>query len=187
MTWRTHALVGIGSLWLLEPVPHAIGNGDGVSNVGLLAVVAAFGALLPDLDAQQSRIRHLSPGWGIEPFALPSLLLHRAFGHRGLLHSGLGLALFTVLFALPLAFWWGWQPSVALVLGYASHLAADACTRTGIPLLYIPLLHPRRLRFFLLPPGLRLVTGSPAEDALLPLLAAPVLLLLFLHLRNLAG
>lgn len=182
MTWRTHALVGVGSLWLLQPVPHGIGAGDGVSNVGLLAAVAVFGALLPDLDASQSRIKHLSPGWGIEPFVLPSLLLHRAFGHRGLLHSGLGLALFTVLFALPLAFWWGWQPSAALALGYASHLAADACTRTGIPLL-----HPRRLRFFLLPPSLRLVTGSPAEDAMLPLLAAPILLLLFLHLRNLAG
>lgn len=132
MTWRTHALLGVGSLWLLQPVPHGIGTGDGVSNVGLLAAAAAFGALLPDLDASESRIKHLSPGWGIEPFALPSLLLHRAFGHRGLLH-------------------------------------------------------PRRLRFFLLPPKLRLVTGSPAEDALLPLLADPVLLLLFLHLRNLAG
>ncbi len=182
MTWRTHALAGIGSLWLLDAAPHGIGAGNGVSNVGLLAALAAFGALLPDLDAQQSRIKHLSPGWGIEPFVLPSLLLYRALGHRGLLHSGLGLALFTVLFALPLAFWWGWQPSAALALGYTSHLAADGCTRRGIPLL-----HPRRLRFFLLPPKLRLVTGSSAEDALLPLLAALALLLLLLHLRNIAG
>ncbi len=180
MTWRTHALIGISSLWLLDAVPHAISAGEGASNVGLLAAVAAFGALLPDLDAAQSRIKHLSPGWGIEPFALPAQLLHRAFGHRGLLHSGVGLALFTILLALPLALWWGWQPSVALALGYASHLAADACTRTGIPLFYVPLLYPRRRRFFLLPLGLRFVTGSEAEGVLLPLLAMPVLLLLLI-------
>lgn len=181
MTWRSHVLIGIGSLWLLEPV-RGIGSGDAASNVGLLAAVAAFGALLPDLDAQQSRIKHLSPGWGIEPFVLPSILLHRAFGHRGLLHSGLGLSLFTALIALPLGVWWGWQPSAALALGYASHLGADACTRTGIPFL-----SPRRQCFFLLPQGLRLVTGSPAEDALLPLLALPVMLILLLHLRKVTG
>lgn len=181
MTWRTHALIGIGSVWLLEAVPQGIGSGD-ANNVGLLAAVAAFGALLPDLDAQQSRIKHLSPGGGVEPFVLPSLLLHQAFGHRGLLHSGVGLALFAGLFALPLAFWWGWQPSVALTLGYASHLAADACTRTGIPLLY-----PRRRRVFLLPAALRVVTGSPTEGALLPVLALPVVLLLLLNLRSVGG
>ncbi len=177
MTWRTHALIGVGSLWLLDAVPHGLDAGD-TGGIGLLAVAAALGALLPDLDAREARIKHLSPGWGIEPFALPSLLLHRAFGHRGLLHSALGLTLFAVLFVLPTAFWWGWQTSAALALGYASHLAADACTRTGIPFLY-----PRRRRFFLLPAGLRLVTGSSAEDALLPLLAAPVFLLLFLSLQ----
>ena len=107
------------------------------------------------------------------PFSLPALVLHRAFGHRGLLHSALGLGLFGLLVALPLSFWWDWPPSLALGLGYASHLAADACTRTGIPLFY-----PNRRRLFLLPPLLRFVTGSPAEEALLPLLALPVLLLL---------
>lgn len=179
MTWRTHALVGVNSLWLLGVVPQAISSRSGVNNVGRLAVAAAFGALLPDLDAQQSRIKHLSPGWGLEPFLLPSLLLHQAFGHRGMLHSAMGLALFTGLIALPLSLWWGWQPSVALILGYASHLAADACTRTGIPLLF-----PRRLRFFLLPPALRLITGSRAEEALMPLLGATALLLLFLTMYS---
>ena len=114
----------------------------------------------------------------VAPFALPALVLHRAFGHRGFLHSALGLGLFGLLAALPLSFWWGWPPSLALWLGYASHLAADACTRTGVPLLY-----PDRRRLFLLPPRLRFVTGSAAEEALLPLLALPVLLLLLSALQ----
>jgi len=37
---------------------------------------------------------------------------------------------------------------------------------------------------FLLPPAWRFVTGSPAEDALLPLLASLVLLLLVTVFRN---
>ncbi|MDQ2687670.1 MAG: metal-dependent hydrolase [Armatimonadota bacterium] len=184
MTWRTHALVGVASLWLLEAVPHAIdpiaATGQAApGNIGLLASVAALGALLPDLDAAESKIKHLTVGGGIAPFALPALFLHRAFGHRGLLHSALGLALFGLLVALPLSFWWGGTPSLALWVGYASHLAADACTRMGIPFLF-----PNRRRLFLLPPRLRFVTGSPAEDALLPLLALPVLLLLLLALKN---
>ena len=101
MTWRTHALVGVNSLWLLGIVPQSVGFSSDAGNIGLLAAAAAFGALLPDLDAQQSRIKHLSPGWGFEPFFLPSVLLHQAFGHRGLLHSALGLALFSALVAWP--------------------------------------------------------------------------------------
>ena len=146
MTWRTHALAGAGSVWLMAVLPGGIAFSADVSNPGLLAAVAALGALLPDLDAAESKIKHLSPGWGITPFSLPSLILHRAFGHRGLLHSAAGLALFTFLFALPLGCRWGWQLSLALTLGYASHLAADACTRTGIPFLY-----PNRHRYFLPP------------------------------------
>ena len=182
MMWRSHAMIGAGSVWLMALLPHGVAISADASNPGLLAAVAALGALLPDLDAAESKIKYLSPGWRIAPFALPALLLHRAFGHRGLLHSACGLALFGVLVALPLSARWGWQPSVALSLGYASHLAADACTRTGIPFFY-----PNRRRVFLLPLPLRLVTGSAAEEALLPLLALPVLLLLLDSLRQLSG
>jgi membrane-bound metal-dependent hydrolase YbcI (DUF457 family) len=51
------------------------------------------------------------------------------------------------------------MPVVALSLGYASHLAGDACTRTGIPLLY-----PRRTHYHLLPHRTRVVTGSEYEE-----------------------
>ncbi|MDQ3813388.1 MAG: metal-dependent hydrolase [Armatimonadota bacterium] len=64
MTWPTHALLGINSLWLLSPLPtEVIGY-----YTGTLAAVAACGALLPDLDASQSQIKHLQ-FVGIKPFS----------------------------------------------------------------------------------------------------------------------
>ena len=86
MTWRTHLLAGISSLWLLD----ALQPGVPPENIGLLALIAGFGALLPDLDAARSKIRNMKVG-GIEPFAVPADLLHRTFGHRGPLHSLIGL------------------------------------------------------------------------------------------------
>lgn len=168
---RTHALLGISSLWLFTLLP-APGS---AYNIGLLAFCAAFGAMLPDLDASESKLKHVEIG-GVKPFLPPSVAINRSLGHRGLLHSLLGLSAFAVL-TLPLIFWWSWQPWVALLLGYASHLGGDLCTVRGIPILY-----PQRKRQFLLPRPLRLVTGSLAEDMVFSLLAIAVLLLLLTHL-----
>jgi inner membrane protein len=110
---------------------------------------------------------------------LPAVALHQALGHRGLLHSAAGLALLAVLVALPLGLWLGWQPAAALVLGYASHLALDASTRSGIPLCY-----PDRTRRFLLPPYLRVTTGSPEEEAVFLTLALLAFALFFAALHG---
>ena len=112
---------------------------------------------------------------GMKPFAPLAVVLYRGLGHRGLLHSLAGLGLLSAI-ALSFVQWWGWQPSFALVLGYGSHLAADAMTKSGIPLLY-----PSKKRYHLLPKGVRITTGSQAEDVLLPLLALVVLFLLLHH------
>ena len=58
-------------------------------------------------------------------------------------------------------------------MGYGSHLAADACTKSGIPFLY-----PRKKRYHLLPRSLRFTTGSLAEDVLFVLLTLFALVLL---------
>ncbi|MBV9469366.1 MAG: metal-dependent hydrolase [Abitibacteriaceae bacterium] len=179
MTWSTHALIGINTLWLAEALPPAF---DPLTiatfNIGVLAACAAFGALLPDLDASQSKIKYLGlNGW--MPFYWPAQVLHRHLGHRGVLHSLVGLGLAACL-VLPLAAWWGWPGPLAVLSGYASHLAADACTRSGIPFLY-----PRKRRYHLLPRPLRFVTGSSAEDALFAVCAVFVLLLLLRHLTPL--
>jgi inner membrane protein len=170
MLYRTHALIAVNSLWFLTPIPGAVTG----SNIGLLAVLAAVGAMLPDLDARNSTVRHLSVK-GIQPFVPFASVLNRAWGHRGPLHSLAGLLAVAAATGL-LASLWAWRLSAALMLGYASHLAADACTVTGIPL------WPGRSdRWHLLPKRFRFVTGSLAEDALLPLLAAAVLLLFLTH------
>ncbi len=171
MMWRTHALFGITSLWLLSPVPGLLTS----HTVGPLCAFAAFGALLPDLDAEESKVKSLS--WrGIRPFAPLAQIVHRTWGHRGLLHSPLGLCL-AAMGALLLALFGYGLPALALWLGYGSHLAADACTKTGIP--GWPNRPERRL--YLLPLGWRFVTGSTAEEMLLPLLGAAVLALLLSH------
>lgn len=176
MQWRTHVLIGLNSLWLFELLPRGLEQ----EHLPLMLGAAAFGSLLPDLDAAQSKIKHLS-AWGIKPFLLPSVAIYRTFGHRGFLHSVSALIL-TGLVSIPLSLYLGWQTGMALVLGYGAHLAADACTKSGIPFWYVPFLHPDRRRCHLLPPRLRFATGSEAELALFPVLGLLLLLLLLRHL-----
>ncbi|MBV9864771.1 MAG: metal-dependent hydrolase [Abitibacteriaceae bacterium] len=169
MTWRTHTLLGVNMLWLLTPLPPALISYD----LGTLAACAALGALLPDLDATESKIKHLRLlGTNLEPLLLPAQIVSRSDRHRGLLHSIVGWGV-VALFTSPLLFWISWVPVAALLFGYGSHLVADACTKSGIPLLY-----PRLRRFYLLPRLFRISTGSLAEEMLLPFLAVTVLLLL---------
>jgi membrane-bound metal-dependent hydrolase YbcI (DUF457 family) len=172
MTWRTHLMGGVCSLapLLLLP-PESLAPGE----AGLLALVACLGALLPDLDASESHLKHLRLiGTDLAPFALTATLLHQSLGHRGLLHSLAGLGLGALLLAVPVGLWLGPLAGLALVLGYASHLALDACTKAGIPLLF-----PNLKRRHLLPRWLRVTTGSLAEEPVfvgLALLALIVLL-----------
>ncbi len=173
MTWPTHTLFGISTLWLLAPLPPEILQ----ANWGVLAVAAAFGALLPDLDASESKIKHLKiPNTQIKPFMLPALVISRSDQHRGLLHSLAGLGMIA-LFSTPAMWWAGWAPVVTLLLGYASHLMADAATKSGIRLFY-----PDSKRFHLLPLSWRFTTGSIAEEALIAPLAFGVMLFLLTRL-----
>lgn len=172
MTWPTHTLLGISTLWLLTPLPPELLAYD----FGTLSMCAAFGALLPDLDASESKIKHLKiPGTHFKPFLLPAQVVHRTDQHRGLLHSlwGLGMA---ALIVAPATWWTGWAPAVALLLGYASHLFGDAATKSGIRLFY-----PSKSRVYVLPHHLRFTTGSFAEEALLPVLSLMVASLLLTH------
>ncbi len=159
MLGRTHALIGaLASSWLLSPlVPREL--------VAPVLICGALGALLPDLDSPRS----LLTAWqvaGVSPLQPLARVINRTFGHRGALHSLVGWSIaslgFIALGALP---FWNIAASFALSLGYLSHLAADASTKTGIPFLY-----PRRTRYRLLPKPLRISTGSFAEDVLSTLL-----------------
>jgi inner membrane protein len=167
MTGTTHLFAGMSTLWLLAVFPHTFP----ASSLPFLLVCASLGSLLPDLDAEHSTLKYVRIA-GIQPFAAPSIVLHRTLGHRGLMHSLVGLGLMAAIVS-PSAVLWGWRPILALVLGYASHLAADALTPSGIPLYY-----PSKRRVHLAPKRLRIATGSLAEALLFPLLTASVVLLL---------
>ncbi len=169
MMGRTHALLGLSCLWLLE-----LGPPTPPDRFALAAMGAVIGALLPDLDAQSSLLQTVRVG-GIAPFALPARGLSRAFGHRGATHSLLALGVLALL-ALPLL---GIEPLawLGLLLGYLSHLLGDACTKSGVPLLF-----PRRQKIHLLPKSVRLSTGSLAEEGVFMVMAVPVITLLLRHL-----
>ena len=129
MMWHTHVLFGITSLWLLSPLCK-----DGLGyDFGALSVVAALGTLLPDLDASESKIKHLKLYSNFKPLLLPAQVVHDSDQHRGLLHSLAGFSM-VGLFCVPLAPQVGWPPPVALLLGYVSHLIADAAAKSGIKL-----------------------------------------------------
>ena len=166
---RTHALAGVAAIWVL---PTSMTT----ETLASLTIFAALGALLPDLDANESQIKRLRFA-GIMPFTPLALALNRTLGHRGLLHSLLGWGLATLLFSpllfLPLAGMGTMGLPLALSIGYASHLATDACTKSGIPFFY-----PRRKRYHLLPRPLRITTGSMAEDIVFAALATLLLTLL---------
>jgi membrane-bound metal-dependent hydrolase YbcI (DUF457 family) len=173
MMARTHVLLGINALWLLQIVPSAVTP----ENIALLAAACTFGALLPDLDAVESKIKSLSVA-GIRPFVPFAEAANRTWGHRGFLHSPLALLALAIVLT-PLTLWAGWQTSAALWLGYATHILADAATRTGVPGVRLS------NRWYLLPKPWRILTGSPAEDVLLPILASTALFLLLSKLSGL--
>lgn len=174
MLWRTHALAGINSLWLLYLVPGVLTP----HTLPPAIAMAALGSLLPDIDAVESKIKHLG-AFGITPFAPVAVIVNRSFGHRGLMHSPVTLVPVAIL-SVVLSFWIGVVPGISLLLGYGSHLAMDALTRSGIPLLPIS-----QKRLHLLPLRLRIVTGSFQEDILMFCLALALMPLL-LHFLPLA-
>ncbi len=112
---------------------------------------AALGSLLPDVDTPSSRA-----GLCVYPLAV---WLEKKFGHRTITHSLSGIAACSLVFSPLLFFFWGHAVFIALVCGFCFHLAGDACTKAGIPLMW-----PRRERWVF--PGdakFRLKTGSMAE------------------------
>lgn len=144
MMASTHAVIGVviyGGICALAGTP--------IQPAALGA--AAVGAWLPDIDTPHSKA-----GFCVYPLAS---FLERRFGHRTVTHSFLGTSIFAAL-CLPLLLW----PHLhalyfALLCGYASHLLADAATKSGVPMMW-----PNR-RAWVFPGNedYRVRTGSAAE------------------------
>lgn len=137
MLGRSHATigaaVGVAVMHVLGAdldLVRGLGAPDAFVGVAALAgaPIAALAALLPDLDDPGSTLGALLPRWW-----------HRLTpGHRGCTHSLLAVALVTLLVhtlagAVGLG---GLTLTVLVAAGMLSHLAADAVTDRGVPLLW---------------------------------------------------
>jgi inner membrane protein len=173
--WSTHLAIGVDCAAVLIAtvlyiVPSAVTN---LEVIGATLIGALLGSLLPDLDARQSKIKYLKLG-KLRPFYHLSILTSQKLGHRGVLHSLLGLGVATGIGAL-LGPWWGFWTAAGMSVGYGSHLIADSAAVSGIPWLF-----PRRRRYHLTGRRLRIVTGSLAEESVFALSVSAALLLLIL-------
>ena len=160
MEGKSHLLVGLTAGVVLDSFVHLSGEPLTMAKAVPLALLAdkavyyfsvGFGALLPDIDNARSTMgRRLGP--------ISKEIQHLA-GHRTLFHSLLGLALGSLLalgleqvvaymlsargFAAPALIVKGWHiVFFGVLFGCAMHIAADALTTGGVPLLW-----PNRKRY----------------------------------------
>jgi membrane-bound metal-dependent hydrolase YbcI (DUF457 family) len=124
-----------------------------ITATGLTIGALGIGALLPDIDASESSIRHQ---WDLASSrSLSGKLLNAGMSAAGVKHRGLTHYMPTALAVIGLATllgWWIHYPAAGLAfgLGYFSHLLADGLTKSGVPAWpYSGDIHllPRRLRF----------------------------------------
>lgn len=154
MQGKSHLLVGLTAGVVLDSIVHLSGEPLTMAKTVPLALLTnkavyyfsvGFGALLPDIDNARSTLGHrLGPiSKGIQHLA----------GHRTLFHSLLGLAIGSLLalgleqvvaslliergFAAPASFVKGWHiVFFGVLFGCIMHIAADALTIGGVPLLW---------------------------------------------------
>jgi len=146
LTAPTHSTFGI----LLVAVVGAL---IGLALSPVLLAFAVLGALLPDIDTRDSTI-------GLT-FSPVSIWVERRFGHRGITHSLVGLAIAGILFA-PIVLY-RFDCWLVFLIGYFSHILIDAVNKTGVPLFY-----PSRIRAVM--PGsekYRIRVGTTPEYVLL--------------------
>ena len=178
MNATTHAVFGVAALACTALVV-------GAEPPAYAYPVAVAAAWLPDVDNPRSTLGNglsRSKNAGLNLASRPlswalrttSFVLVRTVGHRTLTHSLLGV----LLFALPVWLLLGNFPnlSLALVVGYASHVLADALNTRGVLLLW-PLGKPYRLV-----PGGGVRSGGAVEVAVaLAMLAFALYALLLVH------
>lgn len=177
MTDKTHQLIGITAATAFYLTQHT----DQLLTwpiAGSVLAGAILGSVAPDLDQPTANL------WDEIPLGkLIGRITSRCLGgHRNLSHSLLGIALFTGLAYWLSRFipthWWIDRPTLLMsfIIGFVAHLAADAITVMGIPLLWpfggnmgFP---PRPFE------GIRIITGKWFEN----LIVLPVAFLVLLAL-----
>jgi membrane-bound metal-dependent hydrolase YbcI (DUF457 family) len=197
--WRGHAVSGalvVGAAGPAIPGPLAP-----TLAIGAGAAIGALGALVPDLDHRDGKLTHsLGPVTWLASRALIWLakLVFRltrgprdfqdSNGHRGLTHTPVFQA---VLAAGAFAGLQAFLPpglaafvAVALFLGQLTHSLGDACTNSGVPLLWPVMIGGRRWAHRGIPKALRFETGGKAEGYVTAVLALLFAVLLLLTVRG---
>lgn len=160
----THQIAGVG----LAAVTVVAVDAGGAS-AAVVVGAAWLGSLLPDADLAGARVhRRTRIERRVALVRLAGMLLRlpvrvlTLLPHRGPTHSLLACALATVLTGFVVGLVDPGLASAAAVgaaIGYGAHLAADACTPSGVPV-WSPF---SRRRQWLLPARARIRTGSPRE------------------------
>lgn len=116
MLWCTHFFIGAPVGFMLTQEPSAALTCAGVSGLA---------SLLPDIDEPDSWI-------GVRVPIIPAIL-KSTVGHRGAMHSLAAAAGISLLALLALK-----DPlySIAMLLGYLSHLVLDSFNPNGVPWMY---------------------------------------------------
>jgi inner membrane protein len=177
MEGRSHLLVGLTAGVVFDSLVHLTGDPLTIAKTVPLVLIirkaiyyfaVGFGALLPDIDNARSTMGH--------KFGIVSKEIQRIAGHRTVFHSLLGVAIGALLaiglervviylldrqnFELPAAFVaTSHLVFFGVLFGCIMHIAADALTLGGVPLLW-----PNRKRFGFPPnPHWRFRTGTWPE------------------------
>lgn len=160
MRGSTHATIGANVIWL----PYLLG----MTIAPWFIFIGALASLLPDLDASESKIKNLKLGIYIghskiwfKPFWPIAFVLSKIFRHRGALHSLVAVILLSIglMAIIPKEYS---TITLVIILGYASHLLADALTKSGIEFFW-----PIKKNLGLLPKALRVKTGGIVDTVLL--------------------
>lgn len=146
MKGYTHAAVGANVIWLA----YFTGHIDEYAPI--LMGVCAVAALLPDLDAPQSKIHILSQGF--------TRIFQPLFPHRTFFHSVLFLCILTTVTTLTTLQIHPFLP-IAITVGYLTHPLIDALTPGGVEFLY-----PKRKRYGLVPRKYRVSVGGLVDTLL---------------------
>jgi membrane-bound metal-dependent hydrolase YbcI (DUF457 family) len=170
----THELVGVA----LAVAAGRVLDAESLETAGL-AAAALLGSRLPDVDQLGARVhrrtrlerRTLLAGAAGAMLRLPLTLFAVVASHRTVTHSAMAcaaVAALATLVASPAGAGVALVVAGGVAIGYAAHVAADACTPAGVTL-WAPL---SRRRVWLLPSRARIPTGSWREVAFAALAAA---------------
>lgn len=169
MTWRTHIVIGINSLWLVPLTGTTV-------DLSLLPLVpvAAFASLLPDIDAVAAKIHYIGNG---ALLFTQRKFKGKYFHHRALMHSFFIALILTFILAFFFAKVIPLLP-VIFFIAFMSHGIVDGFNAP------VGLLYPVYMKkFALLPKSLRTPVNG-FVDNLIFILGSFSLLLLFWLIHN---